>query len=208
MARRALRKSDTVRKTFEKSHLNFIELYRRLGNLQTLTDVTVSILSYPVENNYADVATMLGDQGSQTLDYFQYVIDIDTYYQYLGTTEGLLSDYRELTADEVTIIQGKTIKPIHENYADLATMYLLASQRKQKTGWIYRVNNDNSFYEYLGTRNGDATDYIQIGGGAATGLEYINEGGNNGWRLIGRNALNFGDIGAGAIDFSSSSGAC
>jgi hypothetical protein len=33
-------------------------------------------------------------------------------------------------------------------------------------------------------------------------LEKITEGGNTGWRILGRNAANYGDIGAGAIDFS------
>jgi hypothetical protein len=37
-----------------------------------------------------------------------------------------------------------------------------------------------------------------------TGLERITEGANTGWRLIGRNPANYGDIGQDAIDFSTS----
>ncbi|MGP1500870.1 MAG: hypothetical protein ACTTJM_03685 [Bergeyella cardium] len=37
-----------------------------------------------------------------------------------------------------------------------------------------------------------------------TGLEKITENGNTGWRLIGRDPNNYGDIGEGAIDFSHS----
>tara|TARA_R110000822_G_scaffold302649_3_gene427019 strand:- start:524 stop:3868 length:3345 start_codon:yes stop_codon:yes gene_type:complete len=37
-----------------------------------------------------------------------------------------------------------------------------------------------------------------------TGLELLTEGGNDGWRLIGRTAVNFGDIGVDSIDFSTS----
>ena len=33
------------------------------------------IESNPIENTYADIATMLSSQSSQTLDYFQYVVD-------------------------------------------------------------------------------------------------------------------------------------
>lgn len=40
----------------------------------------------------------------------------------------------------------------------------------------------------------------------STGLEILDEGNGNGWRLIGRDAANYGDIGLGAIDFVTSSG--
>jgi Chaperone of endosialidase/YadA head domain repeat (2 copies) len=40
-----------------------------------------------------------------------------------------------------------------------------------------------------------------------TGLEKITEGANTGWRLIGRNPANYGDIGTGATDLSYSSSA-
>lgn len=39
-------------------------------------------------------------------------------------------------------------------------------------------------------------------GGTPTGLEVIDEGNGNGWRLIGRNANNYGDIGQNATDLS------
>lgn len=39
---------------------------------------------------------------------------------------------------------------------------------------------------------------------APTGLERLTENGNSGWRLIGRNPNNYGDIGEDAIDFSHS----
>lgn len=55
-------------------------------------------------------------------------------------------------------------------------------------------------------------DYVanewQIGGLAiatgtgSTGLEFITEGANSGWRLVGQNAANYGDIGDDAVDLS------
>ena len=42
------------------------------------------------------------------------------------------------------------------------------------------------------------------GTGTPTGLEAIDEGNGTGWRLIGRDAANYGNLGAGAIDFSDS----
>lgn len=39
---------------------------------------------------------------------------------------------------------------------------------------------------------------------APTGLERLTENGKTGWRLIGRNPNNYGDIGGGSIDFSHS----
>ncbi|WP_109437813.1 hypothetical protein [Aquimarina sp. AU119] len=40
------------------------------------------------------------------------------------------------------------------------------------------------------------------GGGSSTGLERLTEVGNSGFRIIGRDPLNYGDIGAEALDFS------
>ncbi len=187
------------------------KFYRWLPNntyeeidLGTVSEEVISVLTYPVENSYADDSEMISDQVNQTEKFFQYVIDNDFYYEYLGGTNGNISDYRKLTADEVTIINGKTKKPVDENYADLATMHTQASQRKQTKGWIYRNDTDDTYYEYLGTTNRDATDYLQVGGGGATGLEAVNEGGNDGWRLTGRDPTLYGNIGNGAIDFSTS----
>ena len=43
-------------------------------------------------------------------------------------------------------------------------------------------------------------------GGTPTGLEKITESGNTGWRLLGRDPANYGDIGSDAVDFSYSMG--
>ncbi|MFD2823803.1 tail fiber domain-containing protein [Lacinutrix iliipiscaria] len=40
------------------------------------------------------------------------------------------------------------------------------------------------------------------GGGASTGLEALDEGNGRGWRLIGRDPANYGNIGFNAVDFS------
>ena len=46
---------------------------------------------------------------------------------------------------------------------------------------------------------------VEIGsGGSSTGLEALDEGNGIGWRLIGRNPDNYGNIGYNAIDFSES----
>lgn len=178
-------------------------------NLDTLitSDPVEGALVYPVENTYVDNAEMFANQPEQTINFFQYVVSTDTYYEYLGTTNGNLTDYREVTADEVTIITDRSRRPVHRNYADLATMYAAANQRRQRQSFIYRVNSDNSYYEYLGTRNGDATDYIQIGGGGSTGFEAIDEGSGLGWVKVGRTAANYGPVGLQALDASFSNGA-
>ena len=53
--------------------------------------------------------------------------------------------------------------------------------------------------------------WVDLGGGTGgatpTGLEQITEGSNTGWRLIGRDPNNYGDIGNGAIDLSYGSSA-
>lgn len=122
-----------------------------------------SALLYPVENTYVDNTEMFANQSEQTHNYFQYVVGTDTYYEKLNTSNGSLADYREITAEEVTILQGATKRPVVRTYTDAATMYSASNQRKQAKGYIYRTEDDDAHYEYLGTRNGDATDYKQIG---------------------------------------------
>jgi hypothetical protein len=46
----------------------------------------------PVEDSYADTATMIADQGNQLTNYFYEVNEV--YYQYLGTTNANLTDYK------------------------------------------------------------------------------------------------------------------
>jgi hypothetical protein len=55
--------------------------------------------------------------------------------------------------------------------------------------------------------NGKASWQTAAGGGAtdSSQLQKITEGGSTGWRILGRDTANFGNIGSGAIDFSLSS---
>jgi hypothetical protein len=73
----------------------------------------------PVENEYADIATMLADQANQTEGYFQYVTDAsadpgvtsgDAYYEKLAsTTATLATDYIRLSDTETTILENNSI---------------------------------------------------------------------------------------------------
>lgn len=152
-------KTDNPTKLFGKGWLNL--------EMLTGDSPPVEALTYPVENIYSTSTDLFTDQVNQTFQYFQYVIDIDKYYEYLGTTNGNIADYRELTPEEITIINGKTLPPVENDYANVTTMYSEASQRKQKEGFIYRVNDTNDYYEYLGTRNNNISDYILITRGSA-----------------------------------------
>lgn len=62
-----------------------------------------------VENTYVNIAAMLADQGNQTDNAIQCVTDasgeasVDTgyaYYEYLGTTGAVITDYRKLSEEE------------------------------------------------------------------------------------------------------------
>lgn len=154
---------------------------------------TIAALQYPVENSYIDNTALFADQGNQTINFFQYVIDTDIYYEYLGTTVGDITDYRELTADETTtiILAGKSKKPVNKIYANAAAMY--SDQNTQVLGFLYRTSDDDAHFEYLGTRNGDDTDYKIVGIDAATlSLQAVTDVGNTTTLNIG--ALSFNDL--------------
>lgn len=165
------------------------------------TSTTESALLYPVEHTYANTAEMLGDQVDQTVAYFQYVVDIDTYYEKLETSTANISDYREVTPIEQTIITGSSKAPVPLSYADTTAMY--ADQKKQIKNYIYRTTGSNFYYHYLGTRNDNATDYVQIGGGV---LYALDEGNGIGFVRTDSDRANFGNVGLGSWDFGRSSG--
>jgi len=52
------------------------------------------------------------------------------------------------------------------------------------------------------TRLSGGTYSVELTGFTNSGLEAINEGGNDGWRLIGRDPVYYGDIGEQAVDFT------
>ena len=62
---------------------------------------------------------------------------------------------------------------------------------------IFQTDGTAGFYYYNGA-------WTAIGGGssAGTGLEEITEGGNTGYRIAGRDAANYGNIGNNAVDLS------
>ena len=150
----------------------------------------IEALTYPVENSYADNTALFADQGNQTVRYFQYVIGTDTYYEKLVTSTGAIVDYRELTADEVTtiILQGNSKRPVNKIYANAAAMY--ADQKKQITGFLYRTSDDDAHFEYLGTKNGNATDYKSVG--SAPSLQAVTDVGNT--TTLNIAALSFNDL--------------
>jgi len=53
----------------------------------------------------------------------------------------------------------------------------------------------------------DGTNWVSVASAGGTGLEKITEGVNTGWRLVGSNPANYGNIGKNAIDLSYSNSA-
>ncbi|MFZ1751230.1 MAG: hypothetical protein WAU01_13595, partial [Saprospiraceae bacterium] len=63
---------------------------------------------------------------------------------------------------------------------------------------IYQTDGTAGFYFW----NGAA--WTPVSGGTPSELQKITEGSNTGWRILGRNPLNYGDIGSDAMDLSNS----
>lgn len=84
-------------------------------------------------------------------------------------------------------------------HPDLASFPLVGNDN-----FVYLAEDTGLFYLW----NGLSGTYDQITNNAfPTGLERITEAGKTGWRLIGRNPANYGDIGEGAVDLSRSTSA-
>ena len=84
-------------------------------------------------------------------------------------------------------------------HPDLASFPLVGNDN-----FVYLAEDTGLFYLW----NGLSGTYDQITNNAfPTGLERITEAGKTGWRLIGRNPANYGNIGEGAVDLSRSTSA-
>jgi len=59
----------------------------------------------PVDGSYADQATMIADQANQLAQYIYY--DGTSYWEYLGTTNGNISDYRTILEDGKYILKSQ-----------------------------------------------------------------------------------------------------
>jgi hypothetical protein len=67
----------------------------------------------PVDNVYNNQSELFGNQDKQLINFFYYIIDDEIYYEYLGTTNGNISDYR------INGATGQSIKIIDEEDNEL-----------------------------------------------------------------------------------------
>ena len=76
-----------------------------------------------------------------------------------------------------------------------------------KDGTITAPSLTNALITTAGNKALITKEYLDANAGSSTGLEAINEGNGVGWRLIGKTAANYGNIGFAATDFSQSTSA-
>tara|TARA_R110000772_G_scaffold17946_2_gene49843 strand:+ start:2366 stop:7147 length:4782 start_codon:yes stop_codon:yes gene_type:complete len=79
-----------------------------------------------------------------------------------------------------------THEELDENQIYLRGEVIYDAVQSGNTVFLYKINGDN----------------LSFSGAVASGLERINEGSGDGWRLIGRDPSKYGPIGETAIDFS------
>ena len=82
----------------------------------------------------------------------------------------------------------------------------LAIQNSVYKSWIYKGSSGLFGLNAFKTSNTDFEE-IKVSSNKISGLEAIDEGNGIGWRLIGRDPNNYGNIGEGAVDLSVDSGA-
>jgi len=72
----------------------------------------------------------------------------------------------------------------------------------QTTGEVIAPAVDNTKIDAADAKVLVTREWVEANGGSPSGLEKITENGHTGWRLIGRDPANYGDIGEQAVDFS------
>jgi len=120
-----------------------------------ISDIATGTQTPPVQNEYADIATMLANQVDQTENYLQQS-GVDFYKKKSDSTADI-SDYDQIGAGD------SNIPPVQNAYANTTAM--IAGQGDQTSAYLQKAGTD--YYEYLGTTVGDITDYQQVGGGGS-----------------------------------------
>ncbi len=75
-----------------------------------------------------------------------------------------------------------------------------------KNGTITAPSLTNALITTAGNKALITKEYLDANAGSSSGLEALDEGNGFGWRLIGRNAANYGNIGNGAVDLAHATG--
>lgn len=112
-----------------------------------------------VENSYLSITAMLADQGNQTSGNLQFAADASldptvasgyAYYEYLGTTGGVLSDYRKLTQEEVAVvISSYNVFRVKELGASVSNPGVGQIAFQTATTKITHVRFDSNYSNYL-----------------------------------------------------------
>lgn len=92
----------------------------------------------PVNINYPDSATMFADQINQREDFIYY--NGTGYFQYLGTTTGDITDYREVSSPPVSLIS-----------LTFAELQALITGSELEPGVIYLVNDFQTIHRVVST---------------------------------------------------------
>lgn len=115
----------------------------------------------PIDGDYVDQAAMIAAQTIQSAQYIYY--DGTSYWEYLGTINGDIYDYRRLESP-----------PVLNSYASQIDM--LDDQPYQTAQYIYY--DGISYWEYLGTTGGNISDYRQVSA-PIYGIDGITNQGDN-----------------------------
>lgn len=121
-----------------------------LAERYKISDIALGTQVAPTQNVYADIATMLADQGSQSEDYLQQAGTV--FYKKDSASTADISDY-------IAVSQA----PIEGLYANTTAM--IADQANQNANYLEKAGDE--YYHYLGTTVGDITDYQLIGSGGS-----------------------------------------
>ena len=92
----------------------------------------------PVDGEYANQAAMIAAQGTQTAQYIYY--DNTSYWEYLGTTNGNISDYREIGG----------LPELYESIT-FAQLQTLISGSSLQPGKLYLINDFQTIHRIINT---------------------------------------------------------
>jgi hypothetical protein len=104
------------------------------------------------------------------------------------------------------LVDARRVSTTGSLYTDTAQVLSENPSAIRAEGQIYYVSNGSGFDAYWfngGIADGDLK--LMLSSAFSTGLEALDEGNGIGWRLIGRDPSNYGNIGVDAVDFSDQS---
>lgn len=115
----------------------------------------------PIHKTYTNIPTMLAEQDEQVAGYIYYTVDSKDHWEYLGISNGLLSDYRIISEKDKNYVHTQNtpsnIWSIVHNLNKFPSVTVIDTGNNEVIGEVDYINTNELTISFVGSFTGKAT---------------------------------------------------